>query len=54
MVPTDETLLGDRMAAARELSGRPGLDRAWRDARAVLGDQADSGPLADVYDRLIR
>lgn len=53
-VPTDEILLADRMTAARELSGRPGLDRAWRDAKAVLGEQAQSGPLAEVYERLSR
>lgn len=51
-VPTDETLLADRMTAARQMGGRPGLDRAWRDTKAVLGDQAESGPLADVYARL--
>lgn len=51
-VPTDETLLADRMTAAREFGGRPGLDRAWRDAKAVLGEQAELGPLAEVYARL--
>lgn len=53
-VPTEETLLADRMAAGLGLGGRPGLERAWRDARAVLGEQAESGPLAGEYDRLSR
>jgi DNA-binding SARP family transcriptional activator len=51
-VPTDEVLLEDRMTAALAVGGRPALDRAWRDARATLGAQADDGPLADAYRRL--
>lgn len=52
-VPTDETLHADRMLAALEGSGRPGFDRTWRDVKKVLGDQAESGPLGDLYRRII-
>lgn len=51
-VPTDEMLHADRMLAALDESGRPGFDRAWRDVKNVLGDQAESGPLGDLYRRI--
>lgn len=51
-VPTDEQLLADLMAGAAGTAGAPALARAWRDVRAVLGDQADTGPLAEVYHQL--
>lgn len=51
-VPAEETLLADRLNAAVAMGGRGGLDRAWRDVRSVLGEQADSGPLAEVYRQL--
>ena len=51
-VPTDEQLLADRMAAAAADGGPGRLERAWRDAKATLGDQATDGPLSGVYDSL--
>jgi hypothetical protein len=51
-VPTDETLLGDRLVAALAIGGRSGLDRAWRDVKSLLGEQAENGPLGATYQRL--
>ncbi|MHB8506853.1 MAG: AfsR/SARP family transcriptional regulator [Acidimicrobiales bacterium] len=48
-VPTDEELLADRLRAAFAMGGYAQLERAWRDARSVLGEQATRGPLGDVY-----
>jgi hypothetical protein len=51
-VPSDETLLADRLEAAFSMGGHGHLERAWRDTRSILGDQADTGPLAEVHARL--
>lgn len=51
-VPTDETLLADRLEAAFAMGGHARLERAWRDTRSILGEQADTGPLAAVYRRV--
>ena len=51
-VPTDEELLADRLRAAFAMGGYAQLERAWRDARSVLGEQATNGPLGDVYHGL--
>ena len=52
-LPADEVLWGDRLAAAAMTGGRSGLARCWRDAREVLGGQADDGPLARTYHALL-
>lgn len=51
-VATDETLWGDRYEAALAIGGRARLQRVHREANAVLGEQADNGPLAALYSRL--
>lgn len=51
---TDEGLLADRLRAAFAIGGFAQLERAWRDARSLLGEQATAGPLAEVYEQLRR
>lgn len=53
-VPTDEELLADRLRAAFAIGGFAQLERAWRDTRSLLGEQATAGPLAEVYEQLRR
>ncbi|MHB1446914.1 MAG: AfsR/SARP family transcriptional regulator [Acidimicrobiales bacterium] len=52
--PAEELLHEDRLgiaAAARDLTR---FERVWAEAKAVLGEQAESGPVGDTYRRLRR
>ncbi|MHB1854305.1 MAG: AfsR/SARP family transcriptional regulator [Acidimicrobiales bacterium] len=52
--PTEEVLHEDRLGIAAVARDLTRFERVWAEAKAVLGEQAESGPVGDTYRRLRR